>query len=275
MGTARAGRRPRGRSRGRGRREAAVGGEEALDAGRTRRGPACRARASGRRGHGWGGWCRCPIVEPVYAHEPPRAVVFDFNGTISDDEPLLAELCALIFGRDRDRGPERALLRRVRRATPTPRSSSASCRRRPLRPAVAEGLLDRRTELYLDRAGTGETVHPPVVACVREIADARAGRGRLRRRPGGGRGRARGQRPARLLAAIVAAEDVERGKPDPEGYLIALARLGVPEPTRCRSRTPTSASWRRSPPGCGASASAPRCRPTGSRRRGRGGRGRP
>ena len=28
------------------------------------------------------------------AHEPPRAVVLDFNGTISDDEPLLYEVYA-------------------------------------------------------------------------------------------------------------------------------------------------------------------------------------
>jgi beta-phosphoglucomutase-like phosphatase (HAD superfamily) len=34
----------------------------------------------------------------VSAPKPPAAVVFDFNGTISDDEPLLAELFVKIFG---------------------------------------------------------------------------------------------------------------------------------------------------------------------------------
>jgi HAD superfamily hydrolase (TIGR01509 family) len=35
-----------------------------------------------------------------------------------------------------------------------------------------------------------------------------------------------------LFAAIVTAADIQRGKPDPEGYLLAAARLGI-EPTRC------------------------------------------
>jgi beta-phosphoglucomutase len=35
-----------------------------------------------------------------------------------------------------------------------------------------------------------------------------------------------------LIDTLVAAEDVERGKPDPEVFLVAAGRLGVP-PTRC------------------------------------------
>ena len=37
---------------------------------------------------------------------------------------------------------------------------------------------------------------------------------------------------AEAFETIVAAEDVSRGKPDPEGYLLAAGRLGVP-PERC------------------------------------------
>ena len=162
------------------------------------------------------------------AHEPPRAVVFDFNGTISDDEPLLAELFVHIFGEigievteERYFGefagysdPE--IVERI--LTETGRHD----------PAVAQALLDRRAELYLARAGAGETVHPEVAACVREIAD------RVPVAVASGAVSVEveavlegsGLRP--LLATVVTADDVTHGKPDPEGYLIALDRLGLP-----------------------------------------------
>ena len=162
------------------------------------------------------------------APKPPAAVVFDFNGTISDDEPLLAELFVVIFGEigievteERYWGefagysdPE--IVERI--LTETGRHD----------PAVAQGLLDRRAELYLARAGAGETVHPEVAACVREIAD------RVPVAVASGAVRVEveavlegsGLRP--LLATVVTADDVTHGKPDPEGYLIALDRLGLP-----------------------------------------------
>ena len=162
------------------------------------------------------------------APKPPAAVVFDFNGTISDDEPLLAELFVQIFGEvgievteERYWGefagysdPE--IVERI--LTETGRHD----------PAVAQGLLDRRAELYLARAGAGETVHPEVAACVREIAD------RVPVAVASGAVRVEveavlegsGLRP--LLATVVTADDVTHGKPDPEGYLIALDRLGLP-----------------------------------------------
>jgi beta-phosphoglucomutase len=164
--------------------------------------------------------------------EPPRAVVFDFNGTISDDEPLLAELCAAIFadiGIDVPRElyfgefagysdpeiVERVLRRHGRYAT-----------------AVAERLLARRTALYLERAASGETVHPAAAACVREIA------ARVPVAVASGAARAEveavlhGSGLRGLFEVIVAAEDVTRGKPDPLAYATALERLGIaPEGT--------------------------------------------
>ena len=160
------------------------------------------------------------------AHEPPRAVVFDFNGTISDDEPLLAELCTLIFaeigievsrelyfgefaGYSDQEIVERVLRRHERHDK-----------------ALAEQLLTRRTELYLERAASGETVHAAAAACVREIAD------RVPVAVASGAARAEveavleGSGLRGLFEVIVAAEDVERGKPDPLAYTLALARLG-------------------------------------------------
>jgi HAD superfamily hydrolase (TIGR01509 family) len=163
----------------------------------------------------------------VSAHEPPRAVVFDFNGTISDDEPLLAELCAAIFaeigievsrelyfgeyaGYSDPEIVERVLHRHAR-----------------FDPALAERLLARRTALYLERASSGETVHAAAAACVREIA--------ARVPVAVASGAARAEVEAVLVGSglrgifdvIVTAEDVERGKPDPLAYTTALRRLGV------------------------------------------------
>ena len=236
-----------------------------------------RARASGRRGHGWGGRCRCPIVEPVNAHEPPRAVVFDFNGTISDDEPLLAELCTLIFARDRDRSHRGALLQRVRRLLRPRDRRARSGRRRPPRPGRRAAACStaapsstspapgrarpctRRSRHACARSPTAcRSRSPPApsarrsrpcsraAACCRCLTCRRHGRRRRPReaRPGGLPDRARPARRPRCRRAVV------RGHP--------LRRHGGG-----RRR---DAVRRRGRHGVGRPA---------SRRRGRGGRGRP
>jgi beta-phosphoglucomutase len=162
----------------------------------------------------------------VSAIKPP-AVVFDFNGTISDDEPLLAELFVQVFGEIGIEVTEERYFGEFAGysdAEIVERILSEAGRRDP---AIARGLLDRRAELYLARAGAGETVHPAVAACVREIA------GRVPVAVASGAVRVeveavlRGAALWPLLAAVVTADDVVHGKPDPEGYLIALDRLGV------------------------------------------------
>ena len=162
------------------------------------------------------------------AHEPPRAVVFDFNGTISDDEPLLAELCAVIFA---EIGIEvsRELYFGEYAGYSDPEIVERVLRSHDRHdPALAEGLLARRTALYLERAASGETVHAAAAACLREIA------ARVPVAVASGAARAEveavlvGSGLRGLFDVIVAAEDVERGKPDPLAYATALGRLGIP-----------------------------------------------
>jgi beta-phosphoglucomutase-like phosphatase (HAD superfamily) len=201
----------------------------------------------------------------------PAAVIFDFNGTISDDEPLLAELCTLIFGEiGIEVTEERYFSEFAGYSDPEIVERVLAGAGRP-EPAVAQGLLDRRTELYLARAGTGETVHPPVAhAYARSLTVCRS-----RSPPAPS---ARRSRPCSRAAAcfrsggVVTADDVAR-EAGPGGLPDRARPWASAVPTLSFEDT-TSASWRRSPPGCGASAWAPR--PTGfSRCRGRGGRGRP
>ena len=162
------------------------------------------------------------------ARKPPAAVVFDFNGTLSDDEPLLAELFVQIFGEvGIDVTEQRYYGEFAGYSDPeiVERILAEAGRHDP---AEARRLLDRRAELYLARAGAGETVHTEVAACVREIAArvpvaVASGAVRAEVEPVL---RGAGLRP--LLAAVVTADDVAQGKPDPEGYLIALDLLGIP-----------------------------------------------
>jgi beta-phosphoglucomutase len=163
----------------------------------------------------------------VSAPEPPRAVVFDFNGTISDDEPLLAELCAVIFADIGIDVPRELYFGEYAGYSDPEIVERVLLRHSRYDPLTAERLLDRRTALYLERASSGETVHAAAAACVREIA--------ARVPVAVASGAARAEVEAVLVGSglrgifdvIVAAEDVERGKPDPLAYTTALGRLGV------------------------------------------------
>ena len=101
---------------------------------------------------------------------PPAAVVLDFNGTISDDEPLLAELFVQIFGEAGIEVTEERYFGEFAGYSDPEIVERILAEAGRSDPAVARGLLNRRAELYLQRADAGETVHPAVAACVREIA---------------------------------------------------------------------------------------------------------
>lgn len=149
-----------------------------------------------------------------------RAILFDFNGTLSDDEPLLCELyCALFpeYGRElteRDYYAELAGL------------SEPEIVRTWLG-RDEPGLLDEFLRRYLERARDGRTVREPVRAAVRYAA----GRARLGVVSGALRPVVEavlaGAGLRELVSVVVTAEDVEHGKPDPSGYLLGLAKLRV------------------------------------------------
>jgi beta-phosphoglucomutase-like phosphatase (HAD superfamily) len=151
---------------------------------------------------------------------PPAAVAFDFNGTLSDDEPLLAriyaELCAEL-GRPLS---EAEYFDELAGHTDEAIFEQWLGRSEPW-------LIDERVDRYCRLAADGSTVddatreavafaarHVPVAvvsaALRRELDVVLAGAG-LRD----------------LLSAVVSQDDVERGKPDPACYLLAAAELGV------------------------------------------------
>jgi HAD superfamily hydrolase (TIGR01509 family) len=153
-----------------------------------------------------------------------HAVLFDFNGTLSDDEPVLCELFIRLFaehGRplsaqeyfDQLAGYSDPEIVRIWLGQDHP---------------DVEAVIEERVARYRAAVADGSTVHEHVRDAVRYAAE---------RVPIGiVSGAARAEIEPVLEAAglralfgpIVTSDDVAEGKPHPEGYLLALEQLGVP-----------------------------------------------
>ena len=149
-----------------------------------------------------------------------RAVVFDFNGTLSDDEPVLARVYEELFaelGRPitaeeyyeqlAGHTDEEMFIRWLGEADPA--------------------LIDERIRRYNELVADGSTVDPETRAAVRLAASrlpvalvSAAARAEIEPVL-----EASGLRDAFTL--VVSQDDVTRGKPDPEPYLVAARELGV------------------------------------------------
>jgi beta-phosphoglucomutase len=151
---------------------------------------------------------------------PQRAVLFDFNGTLSDDEPIVCEIFQELF----------------------------AARGRPLSAATyfAELAGHSDPEIVRDWLGTEEpALVAEKVARYRERVGDRSTLGEAARDAGRPAATTAGVgvvsdatrfeiEPAlaaagldELISATVTADDIVHGKPDPEGYLRALELLGV------------------------------------------------
>jgi beta-phosphoglucomutase-like phosphatase (HAD superfamily) len=149
---------------------------------------------------------------------PVRAVAFDFNGTLSDDEPILLSVYRELFA---EQG--RPLTDAEYYETLAGLSEEAIIGTwLGVEDDALEPLVEERIERYLARCGRGETVSAPVrdavsyaarrvpVAVVsgafrREIEPVLVGAGLDRH-----------------VSVLVTADDVERGKPDPAAYRLAV-----------------------------------------------------
>ena len=155
-----------------------------------------------------------------------RALMFDFNGTLSHDEPLLCAIYQRLF---------------AQHGRPLTEEHYYSQLAGLAEEAIIGGwlgvdgpllasLVDERIAHYAVQAADGSTVAEPVREAVRYAA------ARVPVAIVSGAFRAEivpvveAAGLATEITAIVAADDVEHGKPHPEGYLRALERLGV-DPT--------------------------------------------
>jgi beta-phosphoglucomutase len=150
-----------------------------------------------------------------------RAIVFDFNGTLSDDEPLLYEVYAELFAEHGRPLTEEAYLDELAGNT------EEEIIRRWLG-RVDEELIADRIARYVDRAADGRTVDDDVRAAVRYAAA---------RVPIGVVSAATREEIDPVVAAagldglfsvVVSSADVTQGKPHPEPYQRAAELLDLP-----------------------------------------------
>jgi beta-phosphoglucomutase len=148
-----------------------------------------------------------------------RALLFDFNGTLSEDEPLLCQIFQELFAEAGKPVTEEEYYAEL--AGFSDREVIVRWLGREDR-ALEQRKIDRYREL-----ADGSTVTDEAREAVREAAEhvglaVVSGSARAEIEPVLS---AAGIRDA--FSVVVALDDVRRGKPDPEGYLLALHLLGV------------------------------------------------
>ncbi len=155
----------------------------------------------------------------------PSAVIFDFNGTLSDDEGLLAELFERIFAEVGIDVPAQLYFDEFVGYSDAEICARVLARFGREQEGLTGRLVARRTELYLEAQRARPTVTPQAAEMVRQVA------ARMPVAIASGAARreietvleASGLRE--LFAVLVCLEDVVHGKPDPEGYQVALQQL--------------------------------------------------
>ena len=152
-----------------------------------------------------------------------QAFLFDFNGTLSDDERVQCEIYRELFAEHGKPLTEEEYFADLAGFW-TPRSSRGGSGRTIRRPGRSS------------RAACGSSSNGSATArrfprtCARPCSpstDALASPWCQELRASRSR-RSRARREVDVFDLIVSAESVTRGKPDPEGYLRALELLGVP-----------------------------------------------
>jgi beta-phosphoglucomutase len=152
-----------------------------------------------------------------------RAIMFDFNGTLSQDEPLLLDIYQRLFARHGRPLAEEQYFDRLAGLS----EEAIVGGWLGVNGALLRSLVAERVETYAREAADGRTVTEALRAVVRYAA-ARvpvaivSGAFRAEIEPVVAAAGIAGH-----VAAIVAADDVGHGKPHPEPYLTALERLGV------------------------------------------------
>ena len=154
---------------------------------------------------------------------PTGAIVFDFNGTLSDDEPVLCEIFMRLFA---EHGKPISAQEYFDRLAGLSDPEIVRTWLGPGHPDV-DAVIAERIDRYRAAVADGSSVHEHVREAVRYAAE----RVPLAICSGAARAEIEPVVEAAGLApcfqAIVSSDDVVHGKPDPEGYLKALDLLGV------------------------------------------------
>ena len=150
------------------------------------------------------------------------AAIFDFNGTLSHDEPILAQIYMDLFARH---GRPLSLQEYYDKLAGLSDPEIVRTWLGADHPAVDE-VIAERVGIYRAAVADGSTVPDRVREAVRYAAErvpvaVVSGAAREEIEPV-----LEASGLARLIPTVVSADDVERGKPDPEGYERALELFG-------------------------------------------------
>jgi HAD superfamily hydrolase (TIGR01509 family) len=151
-----------------------------------------------------------------------RALLFDFNGTISDDEHVQCEVYRRLFA---EQGKPLSAEQYYTELAGLSDDQIVERWLGPGHPAAAQVVADR-IRLVSEATSDGSSVAPHV----REAVRAAANRAALAVVSGASRVEIESVLSAaglEVFDVVVTMEDVTRGKPDPEGYLRALELLAV------------------------------------------------
>lgn len=171
-----------------------------------------------------------PQILRAWAARPGRAVIFDFNGTLSDDEPILEEIFTDLFAAHLGWQMSAADYRSTLRGRSDREIVEIAVRDHGgVRPELTEDLLRRRGERYKQIVAEKSPVAGPAAELVERLAVAQVPMAVVT-----GAQRADVQAVldscgvGRRIELLVTDEDVRTGKPDPEGFLLGARLLGVP-----------------------------------------------
>jgi len=151
----------------------------------------------------------------------PRALIFDFNGTLSDDEPILCEIFVQLFAEHGKPLSAQEYFDELAGLSDPEIVRTWLGRDHP----DVDAVIGKRIERYRAAVADGSSVHEHV----REALRYAATRVPLAVCSGAARAEiepvveAAGLAP--LLRGIVSSDDVAEGKPAPEGYLTAMREL--------------------------------------------------
>jgi beta-phosphoglucomutase len=154
---------------------------------------------------------------------PIAAVVFDFNGTLSDDEPVLCEIFVRLFEEHGKPLSAQEYFDRLAGLSDPEIVRTWLGRDHP----DVDAVIAERVDRYRAAVADGSTVHEHVREAVRYAAE----RVPLAICSGAARAEIEPVVAASGLAgcfrAIVTSDDVAQGKPDPDGYVKAFELLGA------------------------------------------------
>jgi beta-phosphoglucomutase len=153
------------------------------------------------------------------------AIIFDFNGTLSDDEPIMCQIFIDLFA---EHGKPLSAQEYFDELAGLSDPEIVRTWLGEDHPDVDE-VIAERVNRYRAAVGDGSSIHEDVREAVRYAAE----RVPLAICSGAARAEIEPVVEAAGLAeyfrVIVSSDDVVRGKPDPEGYLNTLRLLGFPK----------------------------------------------